>query len=715
MKKTFSLLAVLAILGVVIWLLWPWFHPERPTRPAPASPAVIGLRLGHNAPTDSALHLAAERFADEAAHRSAGRVRITVHPFQELGNDDQMMELARQGKLDLVLTPTAKLSVAVPAMQYADLPFYFPSRAFLYRMLDGEPGQLLLEKLQAIGLVGITFWENGFKHFTANRPIHTPADYEGLKIRTMKSRIIMEQFSSMGALPVLIDFHAIRQSLSDGVVDGQENPLVAIVGMKLHEVQSHLTLSSHAYLGYVLMMSAQAMEERVPTDLQSLLMAIGREITPFERAETERREQHFLETIRQAGVQVHTLSSTEHAQFAQALAHLPRQFEGIIGSDLLAKTEELLWMERRKGDSPPEIVVGLDTDLSPAGMNASLSIRRGTLMAMTEINAAGGVLGHPMTLLTQDNRSLPSRGVQNFVKMAALPEVVAMMGGQFSATVEEESQEAQRLGIPFLVPWASSANVLKEPKEPNYLFRISANDQLAGPFLADMALRRSDKIAMILDNSTWGRSNQVSMTHRLKELGHTPVYVSWFNRGDIHFDTTWQEIRRTGAGVVLLVANATEGAAIVKDMFHRGTPLPIISHWGITGSTFWEVVAPQAATLDLSVLQTFSFLRNPRPQTEAVLARYQQLFRTRSVHEVISPNGTAHAYDLIHLLAKAIRQAGSTDRSAVRQAMESLTTHEGLVKWYAPPFTQHRHDALDANDYFLARFNASGALEPISP
>ncbi|MEO5364630.1 MAG: DctP family TRAP transporter solute-binding subunit, partial [Magnetococcus sp. DMHC-8] len=669
----------------------------------------------HNSPTDSALHLGAMRFAEEVARQSHGRVQVTVHPYQELGNDDQMLEMARQGALDILLTPTAKLSVAVPAMQYADLPFYFPSRAALYRMLDGEPGRLLLDKLQTIGLVGVTFWENGFKQFTANRPIRSPDDFKGLKIRTMKSRIIMEQFSAMGAQPVLIDFHATRQSLADRVVDGQENPLVAIAGMKIYEVQPHLTLSHHGYLGYVLTLSAPAMQ-RLPTHIQELLMDTGRALTPFERAETQRQEERFLEQIRQAGVQIHTLSSAERTRFAEVLAHLPRQFEPVIGPDLLAKTEELLSLERRGQGTLPEILVGLDADLSVAGVQASLGIRRGALQAITEINAAGGVLGRPLALLSRDNHALPSRGVQNFVDMAAWPEVVAIMGGQFSTIAEQQSRAAQRLGVPFLVPWAATAEVVEHGQHPNQVFRLSANDRLAGPFLVDAAVRRSSKIALILENSAWGRGNHAAMTRRLQQLALAPVQVVWFNRSDTDFSRAWQDLRQAGAGVVLLVANGAEGVAIINEMFNQATPLPIVAHWGITGSAlFWQGVAHHAARLDLGVLQTFSPFHSPRPQSRQWLTGYRQLFNTHSDHEVIAPNGAVHAYDLVHLLAKAIAQAGTTERAAVRQAMETLTEHEGVVKRYAPPFTPEHHDALDASDYFLARFNQQGVLEPVQP
>ncbi|MBD3824624.1 MAG: TRAP transporter substrate-binding protein DctP [Epsilonproteobacteria bacterium] len=119
-------------------------------------------------------------------------MKIKVYPAQELGNDHQMVELAREGKIDILLTPMSKMSIPIPPMQHSDLPFFFPKREDLYAMLDGEVGERLLAQLKSIDLVGVTFWENGFKHFSANAPITSPDDFKGKKVRIMKSRIIQE-------------------------------------------------------------------------------------------------------------------------------------------------------------------------------------------------------------------------------------------------------------------------------------------------------------------------------------------------------------------------------------------------------------------------------------------------------------------------------------------------------------------------------------------
>ena len=404
---------IVLFLAGLVWLALRQSPPVQPVSvaEAPAQPEVrYHLRLGLNLSRGSALHAAAERFAALIAERSQGRAQVTVHPDQELGYDEQMVEMARTGELDLVLTPTAKLSPAVPAMQYADLPFYFSSREELYAMIDGQPGNLLLAKLSSIGLVGITFWENGFKHFTANHPLRRPDDFAGHRFRVMKSRLLVEQFKTLGAIPVPIDFHATYQALADGAVSGQENPLVAIVGMRFHEVQNYLTLSSHAWLGY-LFSASQSVFAELPQWLRDLIVQTARELTVWEREETARRETTFLQQVRDAGVEVIELTPEEQQRFQAVLAPLARQLAMAIGYDVLAKTEELRLRQALPQLQPAPLIIGLDADLSSGASQAGAAILRGVDLAVEHINAGGGLLGRPVRLVAMDHTGSQTRGL----------------------------------------------------------------------------------------------------------------------------------------------------------------------------------------------------------------------------------------------------------------------------------------------------------------
>ncbi len=693
-----------------------WFGAHRSSSPVPAQhaspPPPLQLRFGHNTPVDSALHAAALRFAEEVGRKSSGRVTVEVFPAQLLGNDHQMVELARAGALDLLLTPTAKMSVPVPAMQYADLPFYFPSRQDVYDMLDGEPGRILLDKLREIGLVGVTFWENGFKHFTANRPIQQPEDFAGLKIRTMKSRIIMEQFRAVGAHPIPIDFHATRQALADGVVDGEENPLVAIVSMGFHEVQPHLTLSSHAYLGYVFSIS-QKVFERLPQDVRELLVETARELTPWEREETHRREEALLEIIRASGVTIHTLDEPARRRFAESMAHIPAMFEHLIGADLLSKTEELLQSKYGNGAERP-IIIGLDADLSMDARVSGLAIKRGAMLAIEEINARGGVLGRPLALQARDHRGMPSQGTSNIRAFGAQPDVVAILSGQHSPVVFAGLDLVHTLGLPLLAVWSSASGVVENGRSPNFVFRISANDRQTGPYLVDHVLSRFRRPAILLENSVWGRGMLDSMERRLRERGSGFARVEVFNRADDEFGPHLDRIGQSGADVIVLIAKPNEARHMLQAAARQADPLPVVSHWGIAGGDFWSANRELLRQVDLSFFQTFSFLASPDERGRKLARAYCERFRTQSAREILAPAGVAHAYDMVHLLALAIERAGAPDRALVRSALEELQPFHGVVKYYDRPFTPERHDALGVEDYRMARFDAEGAVVPLA-
>jgi ABC-type branched-subunit amino acid transport system substrate-binding protein len=570
---------------------------------------------------------------------------------------------------------------------------------------------MLLDKLRDIDLIGVTFWENGFKHFTGNRPLRRPEDFAGLKIRTMKSRMLMEQFRALGAQPISIDFHATRQALADGVVDGQENPLVAIVSMGLHEVQPHLTLSNHGYLGYVFMVSARVFET-LPPDIRRLVVETARELTPWEREETRRGEQALLATIRQAGVTIHELSEPERRRFAAATAHIPAMFEDVIGADLLSRTEALLDAKATASDG---IVIGLDADLSMDGRVAGLAIKRGAQLAIDEINAAGGVLGKPLHLLARDHKAMPSQGIHNQQLFAVQPNVVAVLGGVHGAVVVPELDIIQDAGMPYLIPWAAGAAIVENGRSPNWVFRISLNDRLVAPFMIDRIRQRYHKPAVLAENSVWGRDCVETMRQRLSELGLSPALVETFNRGETDFSPQLTRAILGGADILVMIANAYEGESIIRAVSGLAKPPPVVSHWGITAGDFWHNNQATRTKVDLSFLQTFIFPGNSRPAAQALERRYQARYAPDTKRPIVAQQGVAQAYDLVQLLALAIRQAGSTDRRAVRTALEHLPPYEGAVRRYAPAFTPDRHDALDLGDYHIARFSDDGTVMLVEP
>lgn len=687
--------------------------PKNGTSFQNASQQVWHLSMGHNMPVDSAMHQAASEYAKRVTQKSGGKIQITIYPNQQLGDDHKMVEMAREGKLDIVLTPTAKMSIALPAMQYVDLPFFFPEREDLYRMLDGEPGQMLLDELKQIGLVGVTFWENGFKHFTANSPLVTPDDFRGKTFRIMKSRLIQSQFQTLGAKTLPIDFHKTRQALADGIVDGQENPLIAITSMGINEVQSDLTLSSHGYMGYVFSISAKTFRN-LPTDLQNILYTTARELTPYEREETHKREAALLEYMRQNGMHIHVLTQKEHDALARKFILIAPRYEETIGSHILSRTQELL-MERY-GPSPQshqQIAIGLNADLSMSSKTGGLAIKRGAELAIEEINRHGGVLGKPLVLIAKDQRGIASKGVDNTRAFIERPDVVAIVGGVRSSVVDASINDAQKAGIPYLIPWAAAANLTRKPVPQNVMFRISANDQDAVAFMGEYLLNRYRNPAILYENSIWGRGALARMEPLLREHKKSFAQSISFDIGQQNFDNEIKKISDSKADSLLLIANSIEAIDIINTLAKEKADLPVISHWGVTSNHFFEVTKEALTHVNLRFLQTYTFSSNPNPVSNQLIQNYKERYGVTSLSQIEAPSGVAQTYDLIMLLAQAIEKAHSSDRSRVRDALEHLGPYQGVIRYYNPPFTVDRHDALDKNDYRMVRYREDGSIVPV--
>ena len=164
-----------------------------------------------------------------------------------------------------------------------------------------------------------------------------------------------------------------------------------------------------------------------------------------------------------------------------------------------------------------------------------------------------------------------------------------------------------------------------------------------------------------------------------------------------------------------MVANAAEGASIVESMARRPQDkrLSVFAHWGITGGNFFEAIGEDLSKVQLQVLQTYSFIDAKRTKAKAVIEHYLSTFKVNNLHEIFAPVGTAHAYDLIHVLALAIDKAGTIERPEVRLALEQIESYSGLIRDYQPPFSPTRHEGLDASDYSLATYDFSGTIIPV--
>lgn len=300
---------------------------------------VFNISYGHGFMPETPHHQAALKFKETVEEKSDGRLQVEIYPSDQLGTAREQFEGLQLGTQEIALLPTARISGFVPELQIFDLPFLFPSREIGYKLMDGKLGDELLALLSEQQIKGVAFYEDGFKHFTSNKELRTPEDFKGLKFRAMESQIIMEQFRKLGANPTTIDFGELYNSLQQGVVDGQENPLVTIKNMKFYEVQDVVTLSEHGYLGHVLMFSDQWINS-LPEDLQKILIDTGRELASWQRDEIQKEEAEYLEEIKDAGTKVIELTEEEKNKLRDITKSVHEVYNSKVSKDLLEKAYE---------------------------------------------------------------------------------------------------------------------------------------------------------------------------------------------------------------------------------------------------------------------------------------------------------------------------------------------------------------------------------------
>lgn len=361
------------------------------------------------------------------------------------------------------------------------------------------------------------------------------------------------------------------------------------------------------------------------------------------------------------------------------------------------------------------IMVGLSAEFGVKKSAAAQSIEKGILLAIDEINANGGVLnGRRLSLQTLDDRGVSARGQDNLREFAANPQVLAVFSGRFSPVAIELAPIANTLKIPLLAPWSAADTITQHPF-PNYVFRLSLTDRWAMHKILNYAKsKRYQKLALFVPNTAWGRGCEQALQRYQKQNNHFQYVSIKYNWGETDFRQKIKESLDFGADAIVMVSNESEGAPIVQQVAElpEMKRLPIIAHWGILGGDFFKLTGEAITRVELTVVQTFSFNHARSAKANHVAQALKKRFGI-TAEELLAQPGFAHAYDLTHLLAMAINQAGTTDREAVRSALERLGNYQGLVRNYQRPFSRNNHEALDEQQLFMGRFDRRGNIYAI--
>lgn len=296
----------------------------------------IVIRFSHVVAPDTPKGKAADFFAERAAALTNGRVRVQVYPNSTLYRDREEMEALQLGAVQMLAPSLAKFSVlGVSDFELFDLPYIFADRDALARVTEGPIGRRLLGLLEPRGIKGLAFWDNGFKSFSANRPIRSPEDMVGLRMRIQASKVLEAQMQALGATPVMMAFSDVYPALSAGVVDGTENPHSNLYTQRMHEVQRYLTVSDHGYLGYAVITSKRFWDS-LPRAVRRQLEQAMREASEYANRIAHEENVRALEAVRAAGTTtIIELDADQRAEFRRALLPVHELMAGRIGSDLI--------------------------------------------------------------------------------------------------------------------------------------------------------------------------------------------------------------------------------------------------------------------------------------------------------------------------------------------------------------------------------------------
>lgn len=287
--------------------------------PLSAQAQVTKLTLGHGAAPDNPRHQAAVKFAEVVKAKSAGRIEVQVAPSAQLGDDAAMVTAVRTGALDMTANSQGAVSVAVPEYAAFGMPFMFSTPDQAFKLLDGPLGQELAKKTAEKGMVVLGYWDNGIRHMTNSKhPITKVEDMKGLKMRTPPDAVLVDIMQALGAQAQQIKFAELYVALQQGVVDGQENPLVNFHASKLYEVQKHLALTSHMFQMTPFLMSKRSWD-RLPEADRKVLQEAAAEATQLQRKLSADADAKLLDELKAKGVQVTTVNKAEFASATAAV------------------------------------------------------------------------------------------------------------------------------------------------------------------------------------------------------------------------------------------------------------------------------------------------------------------------------------------------------------------------------------------------------------
>ncbi|TXH90573.1 MAG: DctP family TRAP transporter solute-binding subunit [Rhodoferax sp.] len=303
---------------------------------AAAANAQTVIKFSHVVAQDTPKGRAAEFFAKKAAELTKGKVKVEVYANSALYKDKEEMEALQMGSVQMLAPSLAKFGpLGVKEFEVFDLPFIFDDRDDLHKVTNGAVGEKLFKKLETRGITGLAYWDNGFKVFSANKPLKSVADYKGLKYRIQSSKVLEEEIRALGGIPQVIAFGETYQALQTGVVDGTENPPSNLFTQKMHEVQKHVSLTNHGYLGYAVIVNKKFWDG-LPADVRDQLTQAMKQATFYANQIAQDENDLALEGVKKSGkTTIYTPTKEERMALKKALVPVHAKMADRVGKETI--------------------------------------------------------------------------------------------------------------------------------------------------------------------------------------------------------------------------------------------------------------------------------------------------------------------------------------------------------------------------------------------
>jgi len=294
------------------------------------------LKLGLQNPKGHPLEMGARKLSEVVSERSGGKIRIKVFAGGVLGGDQQTISAVQGGTIEMTVLNSGILAAQVPAFAVYDFPFLFGNATEADAVVDGEFGKAMHAKLEEQGIVGLAYWELGFRNMTNNeRPIHKVEDIAGLKLRVIPNPINLDWVQALGANPVPLPWPEVYTALEQRAVDGQENPVSVIKANNLNEVQKYLTLTRHVYNPQSVIISKKVWDT-FSAEEKTLLAEAAVEVAKYQRQITRDQEGGALEALKKKGMTVTELPEPEMAKLREKMKPVIDKHAAAIGADTVA-------------------------------------------------------------------------------------------------------------------------------------------------------------------------------------------------------------------------------------------------------------------------------------------------------------------------------------------------------------------------------------------